>query len=102
MGAVGVLADDRDAAVVLDPGVDDHALVGPGDDPGAVGAEDARLRDRRETLADPEVEMVERRRPQLHEHVVRAGFRIGHLFVPQHLGAAVLVDSDRFHVTIRP
>ena len=72
--SVGVLTDHGDAAVaVLEPGVDHDAvadveprdaLAEARDDPGAVGAEDARLRDGRQPLPDPDVEPVERGRPQ--------------------------------------
>ncbi len=66
---VTVLADDVDGAVGrLYAGVDHHALsrleavhaaAERFDDAGAVGAEDARLRHRREALADPDVQMVQ-------------------------------------------
>ena len=41
--------------------------------------------------------MVERRRPQLDEHLAVARHRIRHVLVAQHLRAAVLVDADRLH-----
>ena len=53
---------------------------------------------RREPLADPHVEMVERRRPQLDEHLVVARHRIRHVLVPENVRAPVLVDADRLHV----
>ena len=56
---------------VLEPGVDHDALAGVGADARAVGAEDARLRHRREALAHPEVEVVQRRRAQLDQHLAR-------------------------------
>ena len=66
MRSVGVLADDGDAAVaVVEAWIDHDALTDreavPGDDDsGAVCAEDARLRYRRQASADPDVEVVER------------------------------------------
>ena len=41
--------------------------------------------------------MIERRGAQGDEHLVGPGDRIGYVLVPQHLGPAILVDSDRFH-----
>src|ERR671936_2412817 len=97
MGSVHVLADDGDAAVVLDSGVDDDALVRPGDDASAVGAEDPGLRDGGEALADPHVEVVQRRGAQLDEDVVGAWFGVGCILVAEHLGPAVVVDPHRLH-----
>ena len=65
---VGVLADHGDAPVVRDAGVHDDALADlepvdtfaeRRDDSGAVGSEDARLRNRGKTLAHPDVEVVQ-------------------------------------------
>ncbi len=90
----------------LDAGVDDdalarleaaHAVAERLDDAGAVGAEDARLRHRRQALPDPHVEVVQRRRAQPHEHLARGRRRIGGLFEDEDLGAAVLVDANRLH-----
>src|SRR5262249_35012269 len=72
----------------------------PGDDARTVRAEDARLRNRGETFANPEVEVVERGGAQLDEDVVRAGLGVGRVLVPKDLGAAVLVDSYRVHDAI--
>jgi hypothetical protein len=95
--AVHVLADDGDLAVVLDAGVDQHAA--PVDEPGSVGAEDSRLRHRGQPLPDPDVQAVQRRGPELDEHLARPGLRVGRVFVAQDLGAAVLVDPHGFHRT---
>jgi hypothetical protein len=46
--------------------------------------------------------MVERRSPQGDEHLAGSGLRVGGLFVPQHLGAAVFVNADSPHGTILP
>ncbi len=54
------------------PGSKPYSLAERLDDPGTVGAEDARLRHRRKTLADPDVEMVERRGAQADQHLARA------------------------------
>ena len=64
---------------------------------GADGAEDARLRDGREALADPDVEMVERRGAEADEYLAVAGDGVGRLLEHEHLGAAVLVDPNRAH-----
>ena len=94
---------------VLHPRVD-HDAVADGeavdarperlDDAGAVRAEDPGLRHRREPLAHPDVEVVERRRREADEHLALARLGVGHVLVPEHLGAAVLVDPDRLHGTI--
>jgi epoxyqueuosine reductase len=104
---VAVLADHMDRPVrLLDAWIDHDALPDPQpgdavaerrDDPGAVGAEDARLRHRRQALTDPDVEMVQRGRVQSHEHLARSGNRIGDLFEDQHLGTAVGVDPGCAH-----
>ena len=105
--AVAVLADHVDpAAARLDAGVEDDALAGLEaadavaerlDDARAVGAEDARLRDGRQALADPDVEMVERGGAEADEHLARPGHRIGRLLEHEHLRAAVLMDPNRAH-----
>src|SRR5437763_1966270 len=64
--------------------------------------EDARLRNGGKTLADPEVEVVERGCAELDHNIIRAGLGIRRLLVAEHLGPAVLMDSHGFHVTIRP
>src|SRR5205807_4768866 len=104
--AVEVLADDADPAVVLESRVDHHPVAGreiPGlvpdrlHDARAVGAEDPRLRHRRETLADPDVQVVERCRAQTDEYVARARLRVGCVLVPEDFGPAVLVDTHGLH-----
>src|SRR5581483_4071743 len=95
--AVSRLADDVHAAVVHDARVDDDALVGARDHAGAVGAQDARLRHGGQPLADPDVEVVERGRAQLDEHVAVARLGVGHVLVAQHLRPAVLVDPNSLH-----
>ncbi len=67
------------------------------DDTRPVGSEDARLRHGRQPLADPDVEMVQRRGAQADEHLACSGLRVGRLLEHQHLGAAVLVDPHRAH-----
>jgi hypothetical protein len=91
-----VLADHGDPVAVLETGIDHHPapqLVHAR----AVGAEDARLRDRRQPAPNPEVEPVERRGAELDQDVVRARLRIRCVFVAEHLRAAVLVDADCLH-----
>ena len=63
----------------------------------AVRAQDARLRHGREPHAHPDVEMVERRGRQPDQHLALRRLRIGHVLVPQHVRAAVLVDPNRLH-----
>src|SRR5256885_859055 len=87
---------------VIEPRVDDHAValgeaVPGNDDPGAVGAEDARLRHGGESLADPDVEVVERGGAQLDQDMSRAWHRIRRVLVAEHLGPAVFMDANRFH-----
>jgi hypothetical protein len=105
--SVAVLADDLCA--IGQSRVDQDCIargeaVGAGaehsDDAGAVSPEDARLRYRRETLADPEVEMVESCRPQADEDFPGAGCGILDVLVPEDLGTPVLVDPDRLHGAI--
>ena len=104
--AVGVLADDGDPVVVRDARVDDDALpeletLDPvaerDDDARAVGAEDARLRNRGQTLANPDVEVVEAGRAEADEHLARAGLRIGDVLDAEDLRPAVLVDAHGLH-----
>ena len=105
--AVAVLADHVDSPVArLDAGIDDdplagleaaHAVAQLLDNTRSVRSEDARLRHRRHSLADPDVEMVQRRGAQADEHLACSGLRIGRLLEHEHLGAAVLVDPHRAH-----
>src|SRR5439155_1659420 len=55
------------------------------------------LRHRRQAFADPEIEVVERRRPELDQHLAVARLGIRSVLVDEHLGAAVLVDAYRLH-----
>ena len=109
MDALGVLADHVDHPTVLEPGIDHDRPAGlqPGDalaqrldHAGAVRPEDPRLRHGGQPLSRPDVEVVQRRKPQPHEDLAGAGDRIGDVLVAQDLGAAVLMDDDRFHRTI--
>ena len=102
-----MLADHVDAAAAgLDTGVDHDAFARLEaadafperlDDARPVGAEDPRLRDGGQPLADPDVEVVERRSTEAHEHLTGPGLRIRRLFEHEHLGTAVLVDPNRAH-----
>ena len=65
--AVPVLA--QHVRAVFEPGVDDDPLAGVHPFAGAVGTEDEGLRDRRLPLADPEVDVVQRRRAQPHQNL---------------------------------
>src|SRR5581483_4029331 len=83
-----------------------HAVAERLDEAGAVGAEDARLRHRRKPLADPDVEVVERRRAHADEHLARPRDGIGRLLEHEHLRSSVLVDTDCAHarqtIVVRP
>ena len=91
------LADDVHLPAGHDPGVDHDALVGARDHAGAVGAEDARLGHGGQALADPDVEVVQRRGAQLDERFALARDGIGDVLVAQDLGAAVLMDPNCLH-----
>ena len=103
MCPVRVLADDGDLPVAeIVPWIDDHPVAGRkavsgNHDSGAVGAEDPGLRHGRETLADPDVEVVERGGAQLDQDLSWAWHRIGHVFVAEHVGPAVVVNAHGFH-----
>ncbi len=107
MRPVHVLTDDPgalveawidDDLVALAEAVD--ALTERHDDAGAVGAEDARLRSRGEAAAQPDVQMVEARRPEPDQDLARTGDRVGRVLVAEDLGPSVLVDPDGFHCAI--
>ena len=96
-------------ATVLDPGVEDdalsdleavHAVAERLDDARAVGAEDPRLRHRRQAPPHPDVEVVERCGMDPDEHLAGGRNGIRHLLDAKHLRAAVLVDARREHGTI--
>ncbi len=97
------LADNRDLPVTeLVRRIDDDPVawcepVSGDHDSGAVGTEDARLRYGREALANPDVQVVERRRAQLDQDLSGAWHRIGGVFVAEHFGAPVLVNAHGFH-----
>jgi hypothetical protein len=104
MCSVPVLPDDLRA--VGQAGVDHDRVAlreiirpGPeaGDHPCAVGTESPWLRDRGKTLADPEIEVVERGRLEPDEDLARTGDRVVDVLVAQDLGTAVLVDANRLH-----
>src|SRR3954447_13226362 len=104
MRPVGVLAEHRDAAIVLDPRIEHDAIAHDElvdtraerrDDAGPVRSQDPGLRYGREAHADPDVEVVERRRREADEHLAVTGSRVGYILVPQDLRAALLVDANR-------
>ena len=96
----GPLVEARvdDDLVALPEAVD--ALAERHDDAGAVGSEDARLGRGGEAAAEPDVQVVEARRPQADQHLARPGDRIGRVLVPENLGPSVLVDPNGFHCAI--
>ena len=73
------------------------AFAEPRHDAGAVGAEDARLRNRRKTFPNPDVEVVQACGAQRDEDLTRPGLGIRHVLVAEDIGAAVLVDANRLH-----
>ena len=105
---VPVLADDVRA--VVEPGIDQHAVAdlesgdaapSAGHDAGAVRAEDPRLRNGGESLADPDVQMVQRGGAKTDQHLARSRFRVGNLLDDEYLGTAVLVNPDGLHCAWR-
>jgi hypothetical protein len=93
-------------ATHLDPRIDHHALADLEaghavsqlfHDAGSIGTEDARLGNGWEALADPDVEMVQRRGAEAYEHLAGPGLRIRRFLEHEHLGPAVLVDPNRAH-----
>ena len=98
-----------DSGPVVEAGVDHDlvalgeavdALAEPDDDAGAVRAEDPRLRRGGKPAAQPDVEMVERGRPETDRDLAGPGLRVGRVLVAQDLRPAVLVDADRLHGAI--
>ena len=67
------------------------------DDPGAVGAQDPRLRHGRKSHANPHVEVVQRRGSKAHENLAVARHGVGHVLVPEDVRTAVFVDANRLH-----
>src|SRR6516164_4411301 len=51
----------------------------------------------RQSLAHPQIEMVQRTRLYPHQHLVFAQLRIGNAFVGENLGPAELMDANGFH-----
>ena len=107
--AVGVLTDDGNRVAVLETRVDHDAIARCEaldtftdglDDARAVRTQDARLRDGRETLAHPDVEVVQRRRAQADQDLTGCRARDPERPRRQNLRSAVLVDPDRLHGTI--
>ena len=56
---------------------------------------------RGQPLPHPDVEVVERGRPELDEHLAGRRHGIGDILVAEHLGPALLVDPDRLHAMLR-
>jgi hypothetical protein len=81
---------------VLDPWVD-HDATARLIHSRTVGSEDPRLRDRRKSRADPEVEAVQRGGAELDENLAGAGLRIGRVLVAKNFRPAVLVDANCLH-----
>jgi hypothetical protein len=101
-----VLTDDHDPSLPGNAWVENDSIAygeavdarpERGDDPGPVGPEYSRLRHRGETSADPEIEMVQPRRPHLDEHFPRAGLGIRNLLDHEDLWSAVFVDPSGLH-----
>src|SRR2546423_8267703 len=96
-----MLAEDLRA--IFEAGVDDDALAGVDALAGSVRAEDEGLRNGRLAAADPEVDVVQRGRPQADEDFARCGRRIRSILVTQNVRPAALLNPDRLHAgTIFP
>ncbi len=101
-----MLSDDGHTSVVEQAGIHDDAIARrePGDaladgldDACSVRAEDSRLRDRGQALADPDVEVVHACCSKLDEHLACFWLWIRDVLIGKDLGSAVLVNSDRLH-----
>jgi hypothetical protein len=78
-----------------------HPVAHLGDDAGDVAPAHVRHGGLdRQAAAHPEVQVVQRRRLHLQQHLARAGRRPGHVFDADHLGPAVLVEDRRAHAVI--
>ncbi len=89
-----------DAGVDHDPVADldfRHAVAQGRDHAGAVRTEDPRLRNRRESLPNPDVEMVEAGGSELDERLARTRLGIGDVLVAEDVRPSVLVDANGFH-----
>jgi hypothetical protein len=104
--AVGVLADHRDPPVVRDAWVHDDALADVEavdgvsercDHAGAVRTEDARLRNRRQALAHPHVEVVQRGCSERHQDLALFRDGVVDVLVAKHVEASVLVYAHGLH-----
>jgi hypothetical protein len=91
---------------VDDAGIEDDAFTGGeptdtfaecGHHAGSVGSEDARLRDGGKAFSNPDVEAVQRRGPQLDEHLAWTGLGVRDLLEPEHLRPPVLVNAHGPH-----
>ena len=87
---VRLLAEDRDERAMLDSRVDHdsiadgepfHVFAQARDDPRAVGSENVRLGSGGQTIANPDIEMVQRRCPQLDQNLAGTSCGIGHILV---------------------
>ena len=87
----------RHHAVADLPALD--ALADLGDPPDDLDPEDERRLDReaRQPLADVDVQMVERRRGDVDQHLARAGPRIGDVLELEAVQPAELVEHDCLH-----
>lgn len=97
MCSVHVLPDDCDLVAVLEGRIDHDPFAGILARAGPVGAQDPRLRHRRKSFTNPEIEMVERRGTKTDQYLAGAWFRVGCILVAQDLRAPVLMNPNRFH-----
>ena len=63
-----------------------------------VAAEDVRQFHAGQSLAHPDIEMVERAGPHPDQDLIFARLRIGDVFVLQNFGATELMEADGFHI----
>src|SRR5438094_8332124 len=64
-----------------------------------IAAQDVRQVDARETLADPNIKMVQGASSDANQHLILARFRIRNIFVAQDFRTAKFVNADGFHVS---
>src|SRR5207237_3812339 len=64
-----------------------------------IAAQSVRQADPGETLADPNIKMVQRASSDANQHLIVARFRIRNIFVAQNFRTAEFVNADGFHVS---
>ena len=70
--------------------------------PGDIAAQNMRQFYARQSLADPDVEMIEGACLHPHQHLIFARLRIRHVFVHQDFRPSELMNANSFHVHALP